>query len=155
MGKEGPALQHDMFTGELVDTRTARQKRQDREWAQGKQLFLFSQQDIAQFGVNPHPLLPIPAQAKAGPLFEDRRTEEEIEQDRQRAAEEKTYQMFVEQPSPDTSIQPDEMGGIVPDTTTLALVVVETPCLALTIIPPVRRDVLVVAQQAGVIVQPI
>jgi hypothetical protein len=47
------------------------------------------------------------------------------------------------------------MGGIVPDTTTLALVVVETPCLALTIIPPVRRDVLVVAQQAGVIVQPI
>jgi len=144
MGKEGPPLQHDMFTGELVDTRTARQKRQDREQAQGKQLLMFSQRDIAQFGVNPHPLLPIPEQAKAGPLFEDRRTEEEIEQDRQRAAEEKTYQLFPEQPSPDTPTQPDEAGGIVPDTTTLALTIVETPCLALPVILPVRRDVLVV-----------
>ena len=120
--------QIDMFTGELVDTRTPRQKQLDKEREQPKQTEMFSQREIAQFGVNPRPLLPISPTTKLGLIFEDHRTEEEKEQDRQREAESRTYQLFE---------QPAELDGQVTlalDKRTLALVVYTAPCLALMVI---------------------
>lgn len=117
MSKEGPPLQFDMFTGEPVDNRTRKQKKQDKERGQPKQTEMFSQREIAQFGVNPRPLLPLSPNTKLLLIPEDPRTDEEIEADRQRAALEQTYQMF---PEPD---QPENAATeIAPDTTTLALV---------------------------------
>jgi len=115
--------QIDMFTGELVDTRTRRQKEQDKEREQPKQAEMFSQKEIAQFGVNPRPLLPISPTTKLGLIFEDPRTEEEKEQDRQREAEARTYQLFSE-PLEDKQAEWAAQGAIAPDATTLALV----PC---------------------------
>lgn len=123
MGKEGPPLQFDMFTGEAVDNRTRQQKKLDRERAQPKQTEMFSQREIAQFGVNPHPLLPLSPNTKLLLIPEDPRTEEEIEQARQRAAQKQTYQMFAEPAPANEANQPENPGlEIAPDTTTLALV---------------------------------
>lgn len=124
--------QIDMFTGELVDTRTPRQKQLDKEREQPRQTEMFSQREIAQFGVNPRPLLPISPTTKLGLIFEDHRTEEEKEQDRQRAAEERTYSLFDELLK-EKQIERELQGLIIPNTTTLALVVFEAPCLALAI----------------------
>jgi len=117
----------NMFTGELDDNRTRQQKKLDRQREQPKQTEMFSQRDIAQFGVNPRPLLPISPNTKLGLIFQDPRSEEEIEADRQREAEERTYRMFERDP--------------VVDTTTLALVVYEAPCLTLLVIEQVSQAV--------------
>lgn len=120
--------QWNMFTGELDDNRTARQKKRDQEQRQPQQTEMFSQREIAQFGVNPRPLLPISPTTKLGLIFEDHRTEEEKEQDRQREAEARTYRLF------ELLI---ELGGhatIIPDRETLALVIYDVPCLALTVV---------------------
>jgi len=123
MSKEGPPLQFDMFTGEPVDNRTRKQKKQDKERGQPKQTEMFSQREIAQFGVNPRPLLPLSPNTKLLLIPEDPRTEEEIEQDRQRAAQKQTYQMFAEPAPINEPDQPENSGSeIAPDTTTLALV---------------------------------
>ena len=123
MTKEGPQLQFDMFTGEPVDNRTRKQKKQDKERGQPKQTEMFSQREIAQFGVNPHPLLPLSPNTKLLLIPEDPRTEEEIEQDRQRAAQKQTYQMFTGPASADEADLPEKLGSeIASDTTTLALV---------------------------------
>jgi len=123
MCKEEPPLQFDMFTGEPVDNRTRKQKKQDKERGQPKQTEMFSQREIAQFGVNPRPLLPLSPNTKLLLIPEDPRTEEEIEQDRQRAAQKQTYQMFTEPTSIDEEDQPENPDSeIAPDTTTLALV---------------------------------
>ncbi len=88
--------QHNMFTGEWDDNRTHRQKQFDRQQDQPKQLEMFSSREVAQFGVNAHPLLPLSPNTKLLLIPEDPRTEEEIDRDRERAAEEQTYQMFGE-----------------------------------------------------------
>lgn len=71
MSKEGPPLQFDMFTGEAVDNRTRQQKKLDKEREQPKQTEMFSQREIAQFGVNPHPLLPLSPNTKLLLIPED------------------------------------------------------------------------------------
>lgn len=83
-----------MFTGELVDNRSRKQKKLDRERQQLKQLEMFPQREIAQFGVKARPLLPLSPNTRLLLIPEDPRTPEEIEQDTQRAAEEQTYRMF-------------------------------------------------------------
>lgn len=128
-----------MFTNELDDTRTRRQKNLDRERSKPQQMEMFSPREVAQFGVNAHPLLPLSEHTKLGLIFEDPRTEEEKEQDRQRAAEERTYQMF-EEPAPDDQAQ------IAPDTKTLALAVYQAPCLALAVIEQMNRAVIPIAE---------
>lgn len=85
-----------MFSGELVDTRTRRQKKLDKQREQPRQIEMFSQRDVAQFGVNPRPLLPLSPNTKLLLIPEDPRTAEEIERDIQRAAEEQTKPMFDE-----------------------------------------------------------
>ncbi|HMN11532.1 MAG TPA: hypothetical protein PKD55_04325 [Bellilinea sp.] len=123
MSKEGPPLQFDMFTGEAVDNRTRQQRKQDKERQQPKQIEMFSSREVAQFGVNPRPLLPLSPNTKLLLIPEDPRTDEEIEQDRQRAALEQTYKMFPEPAATDEADQPKNLDSeIVPDTTTLALV---------------------------------
>jgi hypothetical protein len=106
MSKEETPLQIDMFTGQGVDTRTRGQKQRDQQQMRPQQTELFSQRDIAQFGVNPHPLLPLSPHTKLVLISEDPRTPEEIERDRQRAAEALTYQLFPNgegEPSPLTN----------------------------------------------------
>jgi hypothetical protein len=117
-------LQFDMFSGELVDNRTRKQKKADKQRQQPTQTEMFSQREIAQFGVNPRPLMPLSPNTKLLLIPEDPRSEEEVAADRQRAAEEQTFQLFPE-PEP-RSPEIDASTGkadIVPDTQTLALVV--------------------------------
>src|SRR5437762_3089130 len=97
MSKEIP-LQPDMFTGEFADTRTSAQKRQDRTQDLPKPAEMFSQRDIAQFGVTAHPHLPISDHTRLGLAIEDHRTPKEIEQDTQHEAERNTYELFPNQP---------------------------------------------------------
>jgi len=123
MSKEGVPLQFDMFSGELVDNRTRRQKKQDKERTQPRQMEMFSSREVAQFGVNPRPLIPLSPNTRLLLIPEDPRTEEEIEHDRQRAAQEQTYQMFDEPAATNDAEQPKKPNTeITPDTTTLALV---------------------------------
>jgi hypothetical protein len=129
--------QKDMFSGEWVDNRTSRQKKQDRERELPKPLEMFSQRELAQFGVNAHPLLPLSEHTKLGLIFEDPRTEEQRELDRQKEAEARTHQLFE---GPD---EPENRHTATPDAETLALVVYEAPCLALTVIEQVSRAVVV------------
>ena len=122
MGKEGTPVQMDMFSGDLVDNRTWQQKKQDKERAQPKQVEMFSQREIAQFGVNPRPLMPLSPNTRLLLIPEDPRTDEQIEQGRQQEAEKRTTQMFAE---PITAQAPQpENPGIEPvlDTAPLALV---------------------------------
>lgn len=66
----------------------------DRQRDQLQQLEMFSQRDIAQFGVNPRPLLPLSPNTKLLLIPEDPRTEEEVERDTQRQAEQNTFALF-------------------------------------------------------------
>lgn len=88
--------QIDMFTGEAVDNRTRTQKRKDRQRRKPKQDWLFSQRDMAQFGVNPRPLFSLSPHMTFDLLREDPRTEEEKERDLQRQAEARNNRLFEE-----------------------------------------------------------
>lgn len=106
-------LQVDLFTGALVDTRTQHQKRQDAERAQSiTQAEMFSQRDVAQFGVTAHPVMPF-SPGRLQLLIEDPRTEEEIEQDRQRQAQALTSPLFTEAAPAD---KPDAENALVDET---------------------------------------
>ena len=98
MSPESPR-QVNMFTGELDDTRTRQQKRLDRERALPKQQEMFSQREIAQFGVNPNPMLPLSPNTRLILIPEDPRTPEEIEQARLNEANKRTYAMFSDAPN--------------------------------------------------------
>ena len=123
MSKEDTPLQMDMFSGELVDNRTRQQKRQDKAREQPKQIEMFSQREIAQFGVNPNPLMPLSPNTRLLLIPEDPRTDEEIEQYRQQEAEKRTVQMFAE-PAPvqETKLPENQDAEPSLDTTTLTLV---------------------------------
>lgn len=122
MGKEGTPLQMDMFSGELVDNRTRQQKKQDKERQQPKQTEMFSQREIAQFGVNPNPLMPLSPNTRLLLIPEDPRTEEEIEQARQQEAEKRTVRMFAEPVTAEAPQPKNQDAEPTLDTTTLALV---------------------------------
>jgi hypothetical protein len=92
MPKEVP-LQADMFTGELVDNRTRSQKKWAEEQAQPRQAEMFSQRELAQFGVEARPKLPISPKTRIELAMEDRRTEEEKERELLREIAERTYPM--------------------------------------------------------------
>ena len=87
-------LQIDMFSGELKDTRSRKQKRAAKKAEGYQQGELFSQKDLAQFGVSAKPELPAITRngqpVKMELEIQDPRTEEEKELDRQREAEELT-----------------------------------------------------------------
>jgi hypothetical protein len=91
--------QRDMFTGELVDIRTPAQKRRERASSLPQPTPMFSQRDIAQFGLTSRPLLPISPHTRLALMAEDHRSEEEIAQDTQREAQRRTASLFPE-PTP-------------------------------------------------------
>ena len=98
MAKEGePALQLDLFTGESVDNRSPKQKRLAKEQDKPQQAMMFSQRDMAQFGVNPRPKLPISPKTRLELMIEDHRTEEEIAAAIQAEALQRNYRMFLEE----------------------------------------------------------
>ena len=102
MSKEGEKpLQYDLFTGELVDNRSAKQKRSDREKEGPQQGMMFSQRDMAQFGVDARPKLPISPKTRLELMIEDHRTEEEKATDIQREALEHNFRLFEEEVAQD------------------------------------------------------
>lgn len=123
MSKEdNPPLQFEMFSGDLVDNRTSQQKKQDKARAQPRQIEMFAQRELAQFGVNPRPLMPLSPHTRLLLFAHDPRTAEQIEQDTQQEAEKRTFQLFPE-PSRAQTPQPENQDAEPePDTTTLALV---------------------------------
>jgi hypothetical protein len=91
-------LQHDMFTGELVDTRTRKQKQTTTKKEKPQQLGMFAPREVAQFGVHARPSLPA-INSRGMPIgmaleIQDPRTEEDKEHDRMKAAEKATYALF-------------------------------------------------------------
>lgn len=116
--------QIDMFTGEFVDARTRRQKQLDRECDLPRQIEMFSQRDVAQFGVRANPTMPLSGNVKLLLIPEDPRTEEEIERDIQREAERLTVSMFGDVPEDQPCL------ALVPRSV-VALVVVQDMCRAL------------------------
>lgn len=92
MSKELP-LQADMFTGELVDTRTKKQRKKDEQLGQFVQAEMFSQREMAQFGVKANPKIPLSPKTRIELAIQDPRTEEERELAVRREIEEHTYPM--------------------------------------------------------------
>ncbi|MCA9904382.1 MAG: hypothetical protein KC547_11030 [Anaerolineae bacterium] len=86
-------LQRDIFSGELVDTRTASQRRRDERAEQPQQIEMFSQRVLAQYV--PRPMMPLSAETRLVLVQEDPRTDEEKEADRERAARALTTPMFA------------------------------------------------------------
>ena len=92
MSKEVP-LQADLFSGDLVDTRSRKQKKQAEQQEQPRQAEMFSQREMGQFGVNPHPQIPLSPKTRIELALQDMRTEEEKERDFQRQVEERSYKL--------------------------------------------------------------
>jgi len=90
------ALQFNLFTGEAEDRRTRKQRQADRQRTLPQQLEMFSQRDIAQFGVKANPTIPLSGNVKLLLIPEDPRTPEEVERDLQREAERSTRPMFTD-----------------------------------------------------------
>ena len=103
MPKEVPS-QFDLFSGELVDNRTTKQRRLAREWERPQQTLMFSQRDMAQFGVEAHPKLPISAKTRLELMMEDPRTEEEKAEAIQQEALKRNHRLF-EEPLPEQAPQ--------------------------------------------------
>jgi hypothetical protein len=87
-------LQSDMFSGALVDNRTAAQKKLDREHTQPIQTEMFRQREIAQFGVRSRPQMSLSPMTKLVLIREDPRTAEQVEHDLLREAEGLTLKLF-------------------------------------------------------------
>jgi len=108
--------QIEMFTGELVDTRSERQKQTDKEHERPQQAALFSSRDIAQFGVKAKPLIAVSPQTKVVLISQDPRTPEERERDLRRAAEGNTSPLFQDDAMPSHGMaggaaEPQPMSG--------------------------------------------
>jgi hypothetical protein len=102
MLEQSTPLQANLFTGELVDTRSSEQKRADRERQQPKQHLLFSQREVAQFGVRANPVMPL-SPGKLQLISEDPRSEDEIEEERRQEAQRQTIPMFNNPEQPNTT----------------------------------------------------
>ena len=92
MSKEVP-LQVDMFSGELVDTRTRKQKKQEAERQGPIQAEMFSQREMTQFGVSARPQIPISPKTRIELALQDLRTKEEQEEARRIKIEERSYRL--------------------------------------------------------------
>jgi len=101
MSKEAASLQFDMFSGDLVDTRTASQKKKDKERTNPQQIQLFKAAEVVQFGVaTKSAYREWLDQATAPPLvlqMIETRTPEEIERDLLREAQKQMNPLFGEE----------------------------------------------------------
>ena len=98
------AFQIDMFTDDLVDNRTPKQLKQAHARSQPKQVEMFSQREMAQFGVNAHPKLPLSPKTRLELVMQDPRTDEEKQQHLQRQIEQQTYPLPIFGSKPNTRI---------------------------------------------------
>jgi hypothetical protein len=89
-------LQHDMFTGEVVDKRNRRQKKLDKESSQPRQTSMFSLKETVQLGVQARPWLNSLPRPQMVLEREDIRTDEEKERDLLREAEALTGSLFAD-----------------------------------------------------------
>lgn len=101
MSKEAASLQFDMFSGDLVDARTASQKKKDKERTNPQQIQLFKASEVVQFGVSTKSAYrDWLDQATAPPLvleMIETRTPEEIEHDLLREAQKQMSPLFGEE----------------------------------------------------------
>lgn len=92
-------LQFDLFSGDLVDTRTESQKRKDREHSNPQQMQMFTTPEMVQFGNAIRSAYKEWLDQATPPgltlEIQDVRTPEEIERDCQRAAEALTMLLFA------------------------------------------------------------
>lgn len=88
-------LQHSLFGGEPVDSRTKTQKKKAQERQKPQEVMLFTQREVAQFGVKARPLFSLSPKTSLALIAEDPRTEEEKEHDLLLAAQCKTVMMFI------------------------------------------------------------
>src|ERR1043166_6193796 len=86
--------QQDMFTGAWVDTRTAKQREQDKLRTLPQPMEMFSQRDLVQFGVGAHPLLPRNDKTRLGLMSEGPRTDAERARDLEREAQGHMAELF-------------------------------------------------------------
>ncbi len=105
-----------MFSGALVDTRSTKQKRTADKREKPKQLEMFAAREVAQFGVDARPSLPI-TNSRGMPIgmaleIQDPRTEEDKEYDRMKAAQAATYGLFGQYTEP--SVQPPQRTKLFP-----------------------------------------
>lgn len=97
MNPERIPLQHDMFTGDRVDNRTANQKQAEKLATEPKQTEMFKLREVIQPGVRIKPMVDLSTLPRP-PLVlvsEDTRTDEEKEADLNREAEANTYKLFA------------------------------------------------------------
>ncbi len=85
MGSQEFYHQRDLFSGALVDNRSAKQKRQTQAKEIPQQAGLFSQRKLAQFGVEAHPKLSLSSHSRLKLAIQDPRSAAEKEQDLQHA----------------------------------------------------------------------
>ena len=83
-----------MFSGEWVDTRTPRQRRLDARREAPQQAEMFSQRELAQFGVRANPKFPVTPFTEMALWVQDPRTEEEKARDLQRRIAAQTHPLF-------------------------------------------------------------
>jgi hypothetical protein len=96
MSKEGLLLQRDMFTGRLVDNRSAYRKRQDKALGLPRQMGMFPLKETLQFGVQARPWLNDLPRPQMVLQQQDVRTDEEKERDLLREAEDQTADLFAD-----------------------------------------------------------
>ena len=82
-----------MFSGELVDTRTRKQKKREKESQKPVQAEMFSQREMAQFGVRANPQIPISPKTRIELALQDLRSEAEKEEARKLEIERRSYRL--------------------------------------------------------------
>ena len=92
MSKEVP-LQVDMFSGEMFDTRSRKQKKREAELKKPVQAEMFSQREMAQFGVRANPQIPISPKTRIELALQDLRSEEEKEEARRIEIQKRNYRL--------------------------------------------------------------
>ncbi len=104
-------LQYSLFSADLVDNRTRTQKQADKQRQQPQQTEMFHAPEIAHFGVNAHPLLPLSPHMLLPMMREDPRTEEEIEAEMMKAALDLTAPLFTHMPTATNDDKAHYSGG--------------------------------------------
>ena len=82
-----------MFSGELVDTRSRKQKKNEKKRQLPVQAEMFSQRELAQFGVEAKPQIPLSPKTRIELALQDMRSEEEREAARQQEIEDRSYRL--------------------------------------------------------------
>lgn len=102
MSKEGLPLQFDLFSGELVDTRSDAQKKKDRERTTPQQMQMFKTPEMVQFGSRTKSVYRDWLDNSTAPPLVlqmiETRTPEEIERATQREIEAQTHRLFSDHP---------------------------------------------------------